>query len=392
MTKKPQEPLEQVPAPAGGRGTIQLGQVAEGGERRTRRLPRTTAQRPHAARPNRAAPPREQLATLIEALGDATHPLHAGAIDELVALGGHAVPALCEVLHPKRPWLTVYRAAEAAGRIGDGRATGPLIHALGHANGNVRWSAIRALTEVGDVRAVFELRRLAQHDPGRTSWGESVAGAAQSALSELGRRSIWGQGFELIKTAVVAILMILALILAFSVATTLRTEFDRFGRLIPGQTVIPRFTLPTATPQPTAPAAPAEGVTTAAPTLASTQGPTPVLPPRTPTLAPTTRQTNTGQLSGTILRDAFVRPFPTTQNRPIGRANQGDEIVFLAQTTDGQWFLISLGPQHSSGSAISSADGSGWINQALVTAPTSQLPVQEPVIPTPLAATATTNL
>lgn len=370
MTTERQEPIDQEGAPPGGRGTTQVGQVLGSLDRLTRRLPGDEGRRARPGRHGRGGPPREQINALIDALGDTAHPLHASAVDELVAIGAPAVPALCEALSPSRPWLTAYRAAEAAGRIGDGRTTGPLIQALGHANGNVRWSAIRALTQVGDVRALLELRRVAQSDQGRTSWGESVADAAQSALNEIGRRSVWGQSLELIKTAVVAVLMMLALILAFSVVSTLRAELDRFGRIIPGQTEIPRLTLPTA-----------------APALEPTAG----MPTAEPSLAPTTGLAGTGLITGTARQDANVRPSPNTSNQPIGRISLGDEVIFLAQSAGGQWFLISLGAQRSASSSINSADGTGWVSQALVTPPAGELPIQEPGEPATLAPTATAS-
>lgn len=362
-----------------GGGTTQVGQVIAGLERLTRRLPSTTRpRRPRPYRGGRGAPPREHIAALVAALGDTSHPLHAAAVDELVEIGAPAVPALCDALGPGQPWLTAYRAAEAAGRIGDGRVAGPLLHALQHPNSNVRWSAVRALTTVGDVRAIFELRRIAQNDQGRTSWGEPVAGAAQSALEQLGRRSVWGQSIELIKTAVTSVLMILALILAFSVVSTLRDELDRFGRYIPGQTQLPQFVLPTVAPtvalptadspllQPTAIVTPA---TESSPSLAPTSGPGAIGAP--------------GALTGTVRQDANVRPFPSTDNQPIGRVNQGDEIVFIARSSSGLWYLITLGERRGGDSQISNPDGSGsgWINSALVSQPTGDLPVQEPTSP-----------
>lgn len=375
MTTERQEPVENNSTPA--RGVTQVGQVFNELERVTRRLPGVAARRARAARSVRPSPSREHIATLIDALGDAAHPAHAGAVDELAAIGPAAVPALCEALGPGRPWLTVYRAAEAAGRIGDGRAAGPLLQALNHPNSNVRWSAVRALTQIGDVRALIELRRVAQHDQGRTSWGEPVADAAQSALAELGRRSVWGQSLELVKTAVTCVLMILALILAFSVVSRLRDELDRFGQVIPGQTQIPQFTLPTAAP--TA-ASEADEADEAAPAFATT-----VTQPTTePVLAPTSAGiAGTGAITGTVLQDANVRPQPGTGNQPIGRLSADDEIVFLARSENGQWYLIRLGEQRSSGSTINSPDGTGWINQSLVSAPEGELPVQDQAPPAP---------
>lgn len=387
MTTERHEPIEEESAPTGSRGgTTQVGQVVDGLDRLTRRLPGAQTRRARPLRPGRASPPREQIAALIDALGDTSHPLHASAVDELAAIGPAAVPALCEALSPNRPWLTIYRAAEAAGRIGDGRASGPLIQALNHPNGNVRWSAVRALTQVGDMRAVLELRRVAQNDQGRTSWGEPIAGTAQSALGEIGRRSVWGQSLELIKTAVVAVMMILALILAFSVVSTVRDELDRFGLIIPGQTELPQFTLPTAEPEPTlaplAEPAPVEDATVAGPTIE------PVLAPTTAGNAGAALGATSG-ITGTVRQDANVRPAPGTDNQPVGRVSLGDTIVFVARSADSQWYLIRLGAEPATGSAINSPDGTGWVNQALVTPPEGELPVQEPALPTPAVPTAT---
>jgi hypothetical protein len=362
MTSERQNPIEPEPQPSGE--IVPAGPPAATLDRLTQRLGREPRRRPRAARV-----PREYLAALVAALGDSDHPLHTGAVDELVALGPAAMPALSEALSPDRPWLSAYRAAEAAGRIGDGRATGALIQALNHPNSNVRWSAVRALTQIGDVRALLDLRRVAQGDQGRTSWGEPVAGAAQSALNEIGRRSVWGQSLELIKTAVVAVLMIMALVLAFSVISTLRDELDRFGRVIPGQTQVPQLTLPTAAPLPTtAPPPP-----TTAPVIVAQ-------PTREPSLAPTAALGSTSAITGTATQDANVRPLPNTNNQPIGRLSQGDEIIFQARTANSQWYLIILGSQRSASSRIDSPDGAGWVSQSLVSPPTGELPVREPTV------------
>lgn len=343
-------------------------------ERFTRRLPTGRTTRPRLNRAIRIEAPKERLDDLIYALGDPTHPHHASAVDELTAIGPAAVPTLTSAIGPSQPWLGVYRAAEAAGRIGDGRAASALISALRHPNSNVRWSAVRALTQVGDVRAALELRRVAANDQGRTSWGESVAGAAQSALDELRRRSVWGQSVELVKTALTAVFMILALTLAFSVVQTVRDELDRFGLVIPGQTQIPQFTLPTSAPT-TAP--------TARPTLAALPGSTGAA------AAPTDDTAADGEaapveLLGTIQQSANVRPFPNTDNEPIGRLNQGDQVRILARSANGQWLRIALLDPATSAAALNNPDGSGtgWVNQALVNVPPGDIPV-EAAAPTP---------
>ncbi len=300
-----------------------------------------------------------EIDELITALGDPGHPRHTGAVDALVAIGAPAVPALCAVIRPDQPWLTVYRAMEAVAQIGDGRATGPLIAALKHANANVRWGAVRALTQIGDVRALLALRQVARSDQGRTSWGESVADAAQSALELLRQRSIWSQSLELIKLAVVSVIFLLSAALAIGVITTLRSELERFGQYVPGQTELPTLVLPT--PRPTA--------TPRRPTPAANQ--TPVAP----------ELAASSVITGTALQVANVRPLPGTNNQPIGRINEGDQIIFLARTANGQWYLIRLGEQRSADSFIAHPDGSGtgWINRALVSPPPAELPVQEPL-------------
>lgn len=372
MTTDRQEPVradEQPAAANGSTGATQVGQVIAGLERLTRRLPAARTRRIKPYRPNRPAPPREHIAALVAALGDTSHPLHASAVDELAEIGPPAVPAICEALGPNQPWLTAYRAAEAAGRIGDGRAAGPLIQALRHPNSNVRWSAVRALTQVGDVRAALELRRVANSDQGRTSWGEPVAGAAQSALEQLGQRSVWGQSLELIKTAVTCVLMILALTLAFGVVATLRDELDRFGRVIPGQTQIPQFTLPTVAPSAErAPAASGLQPTLAVPTAEAATS-EPVLDITNP-------------ITATVLQVGNVRPFPGTNNQPLSQLNAGDEVVVLGQNDNGQWLLVRLADESATG--IPNPDGSatGWINRALVSSLEEEAPVVTPV-PTP---------
>jgi hypothetical protein len=368
-------------------GTTQVGQMISGLERLTRRLPSGRTRRLRPYRSGRSAPPRDQIASLVAALGDTGHPLHAVAVDELVEIGAPAVPQICDVIGPQQPWLTAYRAADAAGRIGDGRAAGPLMSALQHPNSNVRWSAVRALTTVGDLRAIFELRRVARNDQGRTSWGEPVAGAAQSALDQLSQRSVWGQSLELMKTAVTSVLMILALTLAFSVVSTARGEFDRFGLFIPGQTQLPQLVLPTLAPTATRPPQPTSGAAFAAPDTTTSPVPTSVFGA-------------TSTITGTVQQASNVRPQPNTSNQPIGQVNKGDEVIFLARTASGQWYQIRLGRKAAPASHIDNPDGSGtgWVNRALVTPPTADLPVQEPVAiettatpvpPAPPAPTAT---
>ncbi|MGQ9926733.1 MAG: HEAT repeat domain-containing protein [Chloroflexaceae bacterium] len=370
MTTERQEPVETNSAP----GTTPSGKVYGALPQTTRRMSgRASGQR--MPRAGRGGPSREHIDALIHALGDTGHPLHTIAVDELATIGAPAAPALSAAMAPNQAWLTIYRAAEAAGRIGDARTVGPLIQALNHPNSNVRWSAVRALSQIGDVRALLELRRIAQTDQGRTSWGEPVADTARSALDKIRRRSVWGQGLELIKTAVVAVLMIFSLALAFSVVSALREELAGFSRVIPGQTQIPQFTLPTVAPTPAlaAPTAPVQALVTAVPTME-------------PILAPTTASVATDVLTGTVRQDANVRPFPGTDNQPIGRVSLGDEIIFIGRSQNSQWYLIRLGTRRSQASAINSPDGSGWVNQALLSPPIGDVPVRQPeTTPVPTA-------
>src|SRR5919202_938048 len=133
--------------------------------------------------------PSGPLHELIGALGNPAHAQHTQAVDDLVAHGRAAVPALMAALRAEHPWLTAYRAAEALGEIGDGRATGALLQALNHPNSNVRWSAVRAVAQVDDPRARRALRQVAQADSAKTSWGDSVAETAQQALDQKQARS-----------------------------------------------------------------------------------------------------------------------------------------------------------------------------------------------------------
>lgn len=374
------QPAERVDRNA----ATQVGQVIQGlGSKLTERLPTTRPRSRKDKTPSSSS--RERINTLVLALGDTEHPDHATAIESLVEIGVPAVPALNDALNPQQSWLTNYRAAEALGRIGDGRATGALIQALRNPNSNVRWSAVRALAQVGDLRALIELRRVAQEDHGRTSWGESVAGAAQSALDQIQAQSIWGQSMELIKTAFTSVLMILALILAFSVVTTLHSEIKQVGYAPPDEAIASvRTPLPTETPDsmigagegyhPSTP--PAEGATEPVEPVTSTAT-------TAPTPSPAKRE-----IVGTVVSGANVRPAPSVSNEPIGAVNQGDTIIFLGVSPDGMWYQIRLDETYADGSGIDNPDGSqsGWIHKELVSRPDGDVPVVEDDtedIPTP---------
>jgi hypothetical protein len=349
-----------------GEHAFQLDQIIEQVSNLTRRLP---VPRMHPEPRARQGVPasRERIRTLIEALGDPQHPEHARAVDALAAIGTPAVPYLCDLLSDAQPWLASYRAAEALGHIGDGSATGALIQALRHPNSNVRWNAVRALAQIGDVRTILELNRVVREDHGRTSWGESVASAAQSALDQMRTRSAWGQGLELVKTAVTSVLMILALVLAFNMLTTLRGELDRIEEA--STTAAMQSTLPSPAPIATLePDTPGRGVGAV---------PDPEEVPTVPANTPTPDLTVA--VTGTVLQDSNVRPAPSTNNQPIGQLRLGDRVIFMGRSEDGNWYLVRLGERYANSSAINNPNGSGtgWVNRALLSTPSEDLPVVE---------------
>src|SRR5262245_47861924 len=352
---------------ANGGDETQVGQVLQGLAKVTRQLPAvpaTTARRADARALQQAT--RERIAALIMALGDPGNPLHQHAADDLVAIGEAAVPALNEALSTNRPWLTSYRAAEALGQIGDGRAAGPLLEALRHPNSNVRWSVVRALSVVGDARALLELRRVARDDRGKTSWGEPVAGAAQSALNQMQSQNMLLRGADLIKTAVACVLMLVALIIAWEVVGNLRAELRQVGHepvdpgvivpLIPTAAApVPIQALPQPQSEPTSPATPL------------------------PTLQAATEITGTVRVTGNVRAEPVQN-----QNNRIGGITEGDEVIFLSRTPDGQWYRVRLGARHASGSKINDPDGNenGWVRRSLLEQPPEDIPVEQVVLPT----------
>lgn len=391
MTTKEEQEIHTTDAPVEDRrpdrssSTTQVGQVIRGlGSKLTQRFSNvnTPSKSPRPSKkPHHSAPTQEQIASLILALGDPDHPGHAGAMDAIVEIGAPAVPLLMETLKIQQPWLPAYRAAEALGRIGDGRATGRLIQALRHSNSNVRWSAVRALAQVGDLRAVFELRRMVQEDHGRTSWGESVAGAAQSALDQLHSQSVLNQSLELVKTAVTSILMILSLILAYSVVTALRNELQQVGRGIPGERFIEgmrgnaapqEVAFPSPSPL-VSPVPPAENFADLLPE------PTTELPPTATPIPVPEPVVESIEITGTVLSSANIRPSPSVRNRPIGVVKQGTKFFFIGISPDGTWYHIRLDDRFEDGSYIDNPDGTetGWIHKGLVSDPNGDLQIVE---------------
>jgi hypothetical protein len=346
----------------------QVGQVLQGLAKVTRQLPavpaapsrRTDVRAVHQAT-------RERIALLVAALGDPSNALHQHAVDDLVAIGDAAVPALNEALRPNRPWLTSYRAAEALGQIGDGRAAGPLLEALRHPNSNVRWGAVRALSVVGDARALLDLRRVARDDRGKTSWGESVAGAAQSALNQMQSQNILLRGADLIKTAIACVLMLVALIIAWEIVGNLRAELRQVGH------------------EPVDPGVVAPLVATPAPTSDPQLQPVPSQQEPTAAATPLPTLQAVAELTGTVRVTGNVRAFPVqNQNNRIGGVTEGDDVIFLSRTPDGLWYRVRLGPRHANGSAINDPEGTqtGWVRGSLLSPPPADIPVEQVALPT----------
>ncbi|KPV52837.1 PBS lyase, partial [Kouleothrix aurantiaca] len=237
---------------------------------------------------------------------------------------------------------------------GDGHAAGPLLEALRHPNSNVRWSAVRALAVVGDARALIELRRVARDDRGKTSWGESVAGAARSALNEMQSQNMLRRGADLIKTAVACVLMLVALIVAWKMLGDLRTQLREVGF------------------EPVAPAVLAAPAPTADTSAALPEAATPGA-----STTPLPTATAEALITGTVRAAANVRALPQVSGgEVIGRISQGDQVVFLGVTADGQWYHIRLGEKSASSSQITSANGEGWVNRSLLSQPEGTVPVE----------------
>ncbi|MBC8159959.1 MAG: HEAT repeat domain-containing protein [Roseiflexaceae bacterium] len=366
--------LDQPDANGQGEPT-KIGQITRPGEP-TRQLATQASVAP-IARPLVAAQ-RERIVTLVAALGDPAHPLHHHAVHDLVTIGDPAVSALNEALNPRRPWLASFRAAEALGQIGDGRATSPLIEALRHPNSNVRWGAVRALAVLGDARAMFDLRRVARDDRTKTTWGEPVAGAAESALEQMQSQNVLFRSAELIKTALACVAMLVALVVAGSLFSSLRNDLDAIGKDPIDTAALFAVVTPTVDPR-------AEPTVEAQPTEAATQEPT--LTPAAPAVA---LPEASSVVSGTVLTAANVRAEPTSEREnKIGTVSPGDTIVFLASTADAKWYRVQLGDQVRTSSRIESADGTGWIIATLLSVPASELPV-EATISVALPATPTT--
>ena len=304
----------------------------------------------------------DRCVTLVQSLGDPDSPAHIHAPEELVSLGAAALPALFNALNPEGPWLIAYRAAEILGEIGDRRAAQPLINALNHPNSNVRWSVVRSLSVVGNTRALFALRKIAREDRSKTTWGESIAGVAQSAIDQMQGSNLFVKAMDILKTAISTVVLLLALVLAWNVLDRVRNEVSTIGV------------------QPTA---------TATTTTDGVINPEPEMTPTVDTAAPTPGVTET--VTGVIVNPGNVRSQPAIQtNNVVGQVVENDEVIYLATTPDRTWFKIKLGAQRAATSSISSSDGSGWINQSIGSAPETALPIEDIQLPTRMPAMTTT--
>lgn len=304
----------------------------------------------------------DRCVTLVQSLGDPDSPAHIHAPEELISLGSAALPALFNALSPEGPWLIAYRAAEILGEIGDRRAAQPLINALNHPNSNVRWSVVRSLSVVGNTRAFFALRKIAHEDRSKTTWGESIAGVAQSAIDQMQGNILLVRALEILKTAISIVVLLLALVLAWKVLDRVRSEVSTIG---------------------------IKPTVTATMTTDGALNPEPELTPTVDTVAPTPGITET--VTGVIVNPGNVRSQPAIQtNNVVGQVVENDEIIYLATTPDRTWFKIKLGAKRAATSSISSSDGAGWINQSLVSAPETALPIEDILLPTRMPAMTTT--
>lgn len=303
---------------------------------------------PSQARPE-ATPPQvadAQLRQLVVALDNANDPNHERAEDDLIRLGAQAVPLLIDALDPRYPWLRAYRAAEALGQIGDGRASRPLSQALNHPNSNVRWAAVRALGKVGDGRALLALRRTARNDRSRTSWGEPVAASATATLREMQRTSTILRLSDPIRIALLVAIAFFALFWANDRITTVRGAINESNHAVWGTAVTP--ILPTATP--------------VSEDLSSEDDPEEDLVEETPTVDPAATPTPAPVTATVVAPTANVRPNPNTNNDPIAQLKAGDSVQVLGQS--GDWYEIQL----------PDGTGRGWVASSVLGPPSGPVP------------------
>ncbi|HWS88651.1 MAG TPA: HEAT repeat domain-containing protein [Pyrinomonadaceae bacterium] len=110
------------------------------------------------------------------------------AMGELRDMGGRAVLPLIQVLlNRDEGHVFRCRVADTLAWLKDGRAVEPLITTLSDSNEQVRWHGVKALEEIGDRRAIPELRRIAESDEGQFS---IPGGRVHFVLKEDARKAI----------------------------------------------------------------------------------------------------------------------------------------------------------------------------------------------------------
>jgi hypothetical protein len=287
-----------------------------------------------ADRPQKPVPPApsdEEIARWVALLARPEDPTHGRAVDELVVIGRPAVPMLIAALQSDS-WVQAFRAVEALGLIGDRRAVRHLTRLLRHPNSNVRWGAAEALGRLQSRWARGPLRRSAQNDENRTSWGETVSEAAERAVASIDETWV----SRLINVFQILFYLALCVLVVYAAFYIVRQALEQRERFVP---------TPTATATVTATA-------TATPTA------TPL-----PTFVP---------VPATIRDTANVRDRPdSATGARIAVLHQGDEIWIQGGRVDGDgawWYFITLAKINNPATLPEAlADGTyGWIHSSLV--------------------------
>jgi hypothetical protein len=284
----------------------------------------------------------KRIHDLINALGDPDHPAHTYAVTEVAAHGARAVPALIAALAPDKPWLGAYRAAEALALIGDERACGALVTALHHPNSNVRWNVIRTLAQLGDLRSLWALRRVARNDRSKTSWGEAVSDTAQVAIERLAAHAALPRLAEPITTGILLVAMLMALSFAGRRMAAVRAELRR-------DTPTPAWIATLAADDTRLAGTPIDcevgGLPRSQAQTMAQAAPLPILARvRVPALA--------------------IRSTPTGGSSRVGMAHAGDQMTITARC--GAWYRIRL-PRDDATTAGSTTEG--WIAGSVLAAP-----------------------
>jgi hypothetical protein len=123
------------------------------------------------------------LENVIEELRSRDRDVIYGAMQRLASFGESAVEPLLAILINSNVRRQVRsHCASTLAMIGSTRAVPVLVRVLGDSDPNMRWTAIRALGEIGDATALPELQRLAETDeetfllfPGKTIDNRSAA-------------------------------------------------------------------------------------------------------------------------------------------------------------------------------------------------------------------------